>query len=98
MKAHIKYQKKAGKEIISTSDTEVDAADPEDTTYIPPHLLAQVYVSGSRTVNLGNYEAAKITIGVTLPCHKEKISDSYEAASSWVSDRLEQAMKTVEGD
>lgn len=69
-----------------------------DSAVIPTHKLAQVYVSGSTTINLGNYESAKITIGLTMPTDKEDIADAYEFASDWVSERIAKAVKEAKGD
>jgi hypothetical protein len=62
---------------------------------IPLGLLHNVNVSGGQTVNLGNYESAKIQVSLTVPCTKETLDDAYEFASSWVSERLEVVMKQV---
>lgn len=56
---------------------------------------AQVTVAGSRTVNLGNYESAKIHVAVTLPCYKEELKEALDAVTKFVdaelTKRLEEA-------
>ena len=64
---------------------------------IPPDKLCMVYISGSQTINLGNYESAKVTVGVTLPCTFDALDSTYEAGSEWVSEKIIQASKDVKG-
>jgi hypothetical protein len=55
--------------------------------------LCTVTVGGSQTVNLGNYESAKISVSATIPCTQESMDDAYEFASAWVSAKIEDAIK-----
>lgn len=59
---------------------------------IPLDRLCQVQVSGTHTVNLGNYESAKIHVGLTMPADREDINESYEFAVGWVSERIKDAI------
>jgi hypothetical protein len=52
----------------------------------------KLYVSGSRTINLGNYESVKISVGLEVPTTKAGLSDMYEFATDWVSERLQAAV------
>jgi hypothetical protein len=76
----------------------------------PPKILANVseevapaiatdgtsiYVGGSRTINMGNFESVKITVGITLPCNKTDLNESYEMASDWVSEKIMDATKEL---
>lgn len=42
------------------------------------------------TMNMGDYESAKITVGVTIPCYKEEMREAYayarQIAESVISD------------
>jgi hypothetical protein len=60
---------------------------------IPKEELCTVTVGGSQTVNLGNYESAKISVSATIPCTKESMDDAYEFVSTWVSSKIEDAIK-----
>lgn len=42
------------------------------------------------TVNMGNYESARVSVSVTVPCYKEEIETAYE----WSKDFVEQRFKT----
>ena len=49
---------------------------------------AQVTVAGSRTVNLGNYESAKIHVAVTMPCYKEEVREVLDSVTRFVDEEL----------
>lgn len=59
----------------------------------PGVKLATVGVSGAMTLNLGNYESAKIGVFLSLPCPVDEIDATYDKASSWVSDRINAAVE-----
>jgi hypothetical protein len=59
-----------------------------------------VYYEKSLTKNLGNYESAKITIGVTLPIEPDekmlaKIQKTFEIADELITAELEVQVKDV---
>lgn len=41
---------------------------------------AHVSVKYGLTVNLGNYEAARVDAGVTLPCYPEEVKEAFNTA------------------
>ena len=45
----------------------------------PAHVSATMGL----TMNLGDYESAKISVTTTLPCYVEEIDDAYEAAKNY---------------
>jgi len=49
---------------------------------------AMVSVDYAITMNLGNYESAKISVSVSVPCYKEEIDEAYEFAQAWAEERL----------
>jgi hypothetical protein len=49
---------------------------------------AKVSVDYALTINLGNFESAKIGISVTVPCYLEEIGEAYEFAQAWAEERL----------
>ena len=58
---------------------------------------AYVSVDYALTLNLGNYESAKLSVSVTIPCYKEEIDDAYEFAEAWAKDRLKKERDSVVG-
>lgn len=52
-----------------------------------------ITVDGGRTLNLGNYESAKIGVTITVPCDKETLEEAYAFATEWVSQKIDEAVK-----
>lgn len=52
--------------------------DEESFIDIRPFVTvpAQVTFMAARTLNLGNYESAKVSVSVTMPCYREEIFDA----------------------
>lgn len=59
---------------------------------IPKDKLCQVSVGGTQTINLGNFESAKVSVMLTMPCSKDDINETFEYASTWVSDKISQSI------
>jgi hypothetical protein len=85
---------KKGATVASTQQTEEKLTTPP----IEPWNLCHVHVSGSQTLNLGNYESVKITVGVTLPCAKSDLSEAYEWSTNWVSNKITSAVADAKGE
>jgi len=49
---------------------------------------AEVGFSAGLTLNLGNYESARIDVSVKVPCYREELDEAYAFATKWASDRL----------
>jgi hypothetical protein len=56
-----------------------------------------ISIEGGRTINLGNYESAKIGVTITVPCDANSLADAYEWSTDWVSAKIEAAMKDAKG-
>jgi hypothetical protein len=56
---------------------------------------ARVEVSLGLTLNLTNYESAKITIGITVPCYKEETEDAFAWAKDWVEKRVSAEVENI---
>jgi hypothetical protein len=87
----VSAQHKNGKMLVDKQET------VHKGVMVPAEKMCQVHVGGSHTVNLGNYESAKISVGITVPCVKEDINDTYDFATNWVSDKITEAVKDVKG-
>jgi hypothetical protein len=68
-------------------------SDTEDKSLIAVHRFvtepAEVGVELGLTLNLDNYEFAKINVSVTMPCYKEEVDETFRYAQSWVKSRLQ---------
>lgn len=75
-----------GEEEISTEPLKVP-----DFQGVP---VARVTTGASYTKNLGNYESAKVTVEVSLPCFpvEEEIVRAYDTAQVLMGDMLQEQM------
>lgn len=64
---------------------------------VPTNKHFMITVEGGRTMNLGNYESAKIGVSITVPCEPENLDVAYEFGSEWISAKIEEAVKQVKG-
>jgi hypothetical protein len=48
------------------------------------------------TKNMGNYESARVTVGVTVPCYREEISEAYAYARSWAGKIISKEQEALE--
>lgn len=58
---------------------------------------AKVRVGFGLTINLGNYESARLDVSVEVPCYKEQVDDAYTAAKDWVEQRVQQEVAEIKG-
>jgi hypothetical protein len=73
----------------------------EESETVHPGVLTDgmaITVEGGRTINLGNYESARIGVSVTVPCDKDTLNDAYEFATEWVSGKITEAITAVKGE
>lgn len=49
---------------------------------------AEVEVGVALTLNLGNFESAKLNVNVRVPCYKEELDAAYLFAQSFVESRV----------
>lgn len=56
---------------------------------------AEVSISVGLTLNLGNYESARIDVGLKLPCEPDDIDTVYAYTEQWVEARLETEVAKV---
>lgn len=50
--------------------------------------VATVSVKAGATINLGNYESARVDVMLSIPCYIEEIDGVYEQAKDWVDTRV----------
>ena len=77
-----------------------DSLPKSEATTILRDGGCNVYYEKSVTKNLGNYESAKITVGVTLPMNPTKeevaaINKTIEVADAIVTEELEVQVKEI---
>jgi len=82
--------KKSG-ELVSASDGDVETVDTP--LFVGP--TATVSCGLSRTVNLGDYESAKIDVFMSVPCYLGEEQAAFEYAKKFASEKLAEEVKKV---
>jgi len=59
--------------------------------------MAKVKYAIGLTVSLGNYQSARVDVGIELPAkHATEIDESYEKAKDFCNDKLVEEMQTLD--
>jgi hypothetical protein len=58
---------------------------------------AKIGVSKGLTINLGNFESARIDVSIQVPCYAEEAAEAFEYASAFVEDRLTTERAAIRG-
>lgn len=58
----------------------------------PAHVSATM----GMTINLGNYESAKVSVTTTVPCYPEELDEAYEAAKNFSGKKMLDEKKFIE--
>lgn len=56
---------------------------------------AHIELGYGLTLNIGNYESARVDVKVSVPCYREEMDDAYEWARKWAEDRMKREVKEV---
>ena len=72
-------------------------SEPVETPEKPNGMTAHVRYAHGVTLNMGNYESARIDVEVTLPCGATSaaIAKTYDYAKKWVTGRIEAEVAEV---
>ena len=57
----------------------------------------KVTIEGSHTVNLGNYESARIGVSLTIPCSPENLEEAYSWGLDWCGKRIQKEVNSAKG-
>lgn len=55
--------------------------------------MFRLEVQGGSTINLGNYESARIGVHLSIPCTKNTMEETYKFATDWIGGKIEAAIK-----
>jgi hypothetical protein len=61
----------------------------------PEKEMLKITINCGKTINLGNYESARVDISITVPTTKDSLEDAYEFATSWVDNKMAEAVEGV---
>lgn len=90
--------------VRTTSRLQGDGSGWDHSEKLEDHILkvgefrtapAKVLVSKGLTINLGEYQSARVTIGVELPCYIEEIGEVTDAAEQMVEARVENEVLAI---
>jgi hypothetical protein len=65
---------------------------------IPDSQLVLLTVEGSHTINLGNYESARIGAMLRVPTTKDELDSAYTWCTQWISGKLDAAIADAKGE
>jgi hypothetical protein len=61
----------------------------EDSSFrLHPEEIAKVKYSIGMTINIGNYQGARVDVGIELPTHVDETADAYDRAVDFCNERL----------
>lgn len=90
---------KKGKEVIAESNQ-------EETVELPSTLepavdrskWCEVGLELSNTINLGNFESARISVSLKVPCDHEEINETFDFAVGWIDKRINDLRSELQPD
>lgn len=88
---------KKDKAMGKDEESEVHATMVETPIFEEGTQPASISVKNGMTINLGNYESARIDVMVTLPCYREEIPQAIEVAKSIVENAIRPEIAEVKG-
>jgi len=56
---------------------------------------AVVEIGYGLTLNIGNYESARVDVKLTLPCYAEEANAAYDFAKKWAEERVQGEVKEI---
>lgn len=56
---------------------------------------AAVELGYGLTLNIGNYESARVDVRVSVPCYREEVNEAYEWAKKWAEERVREEVTNV---
>jgi len=57
----------------------------------------KVSISKGLTINLGNFESARVTVGLDIPCYVEETKEMEEVVNKMIEDRLQAEVLEIRG-
>lgn len=84
-----RYVRGNGEEKVKTNETEVDEVRRFDTA---PAIVRRGY---GLTINLGNYESARVSVEVSVPCYVQDLALADEYASAFCEKRIKEEVKSI---
>ena len=87
-KLKVSVSKKAGSAAPVTIVDENKELKPVICSSTP----AIITVSAGRTINLGDYNSAKVEVSLSYPCDPDDLDNAYEHVFGWVDGKMDKIM------
>ena len=56
---------------------------------------ASVEIGYGLTLNIGNYESARVDVRLSVPCYREEMDDAFAFAKKWAEERVQKEVAEV---
>jgi hypothetical protein len=60
--------------------------------------LCEVGIVAGQTINLGNYNSARISVSLKVPCTKVELEATYEEALGWVDQKMSELIEQAKSN
>ena len=77
---------------VDTEDTSVETMDVEDFVVAPARVKLELGI----TMNTGNYESARISVGIEVPCYREEIDEAYKNWLKYAKERIIEEQQEIQ--
>lgn len=84
---------RAGGKVIQKEEKDTVLAVREFVT--EPASVSREY---GLTINLGNFESARVTVGVVLPCYREEINDANDLAKKFCEAEIQAEVAEIKSN
>jgi hypothetical protein len=98
-----KFANGTGSATIETEQGGVESVKNE--VVLPPTILkssdglpAHIEVGLGMTLNLGNYQSARVDVKLNMPCNAANVGQSYDEVYQWVSDKVEGVIESIKAE
>lgn len=84
--------------VVSRTYGKIGAPEAKDETIEVKAFVTQpatVEIGYGLTLNIGNYESARVDVKVSVPCYREETDAAYEYAKAWAEERVKQEVLSV---
>lgn len=58
--------------------------------------VARVGLDAAMTINIGNYQSAKVSVFLSVPCYPEEVAEVYDAVKATVEKRMGEEVAEVQ--
>jgi hypothetical protein len=91
-------QQKALTAVVSKTFGKIGVPEDTDETIEVRTFVtapATVEIGYGLTLNIGNYESARVDVKVSVPCYREEVDAAYDFAKKWAEDRVRKEVSEV---